>query len=146
MRIIRHCPDKIAEIPSTLLIPGINYGFFSSRKKQLTTRGYLRFLMSRFGNKVNLRALSFKTEYQEKGQNLVKVKFRPWDEDWLRMKMIAASKGISMTLMFVIMMIWDEMGEQGDEQNRGVPTGYIKTTFTYNPEYYYYIREIAFET
>ncbi len=42
-----------------------------------------------------------KTEYQERGQNYTKWKFRPENRDWLELKMWAEALGISATFMFV---------------------------------------------
>lgn len=42
-----------------------------------------------------------KTEYQERGQNYTKWKFRPENRDWLELRMWAEALGISATFMFV---------------------------------------------
>ena len=54
-----------------------------------------------------------KTLYQEKGQNLKKVSFRPENEDWIELKLIAQTHGISATYLFVILLELD-FGEFGD--------------------------------
>ncbi len=49
-----------------------------------------------------------KTEYQERGQNFVKWKFRPENRDWLELKMWGDALGISATFMFVRLLEIEE--------------------------------------
>ena len=82
-----------------------------------TLRNYLHFLLEKF------RFLNFsgtlsrsnrpKTEFQEKNQNLLPFSFKPDNEDWLELKLIAQMHNKSMTNFFVILLILD-CGEFGD--------------------------------
>lgn len=59
-----------------------------------------------------------KTCYSPIGQNLQKVNFRPRNEDWERFRVIANSRRISMTFLFVILLMnWDLF----DSEDSGVP-------------------------
>ena len=150
MKKILFCPDFIAEVPSTLLIPDVLHSFFLKKKDQFSCRVYLRNLLAKYGQKVNKKTWSYKTEYQCEGQELKRENFRPWDEDWLKMKLIAGANGISMTMLFVIMMVWDmideENTERGIDKAWGAPTGIIIGRYIYNPKTFIYTKYLYFKT
>ena len=144
------CPDFIAESPSTLLIPGLLHPFFLKRIDQFSCRNYLHILLGKYGYKINKKTRSYKTEYQLEGLELKRENFRPWDDDWLRMKLIAGANGISMTMLFVIMMVWDKIEEEGQDQILssfcGAPTGYIISEFIYDTKTFLYTKYLHFKT
>ncbi|MCE9500741.1 MAG: DUF1564 domain-containing protein [Leptospira sp.] len=51
--------------------------------------------------------------YQAKGLNLKRVSFRPRNEDWIELKLIAQAHGVSATRFFVILLELD-FSEFGD--------------------------------
>ena len=53
-------------------------------------------------------------KYQKKGQNLKKINFLPNEADWIRIKLLAAAKGISVSYLFVCLMELETMGGEGD--------------------------------
>lgn len=51
-----------------------------------------------------------KTEYQAKDQNLVKVSFRPYNDDWIELGELALAFGKSRCWMFVYLLELDILG------------------------------------
>jgi len=105
---------------SSLLIPNLFADFLQDQIGKFgNLRNYLTFLINQFGQtKINLHLSSkIKTTYQEKNLELVKFNFCPFDMDWLRIKILAQTKSVSITLMFVIMMGWHYSEEK---KNRGI--------------------------
>ena len=50
-----------------------------------------------------------KTEYQEKGQNLIQKSFEPWKKDWFVMKLYRAAFNFSINKLFVLLLRLDLM-------------------------------------
>ena len=54
------------------------------------------------------RGKTGKILYQEKGQNLQRKDFRPFDGDWERFRLIAHTQRVSMTRLFMLLVLyWD---------------------------------------
>ncbi len=96
-------------------------------------RNYLFFLLNRYrpilysgkfptGNGV-------KTRYQEEGQNLIYFNFKPFNGDWIELRLVAFSYGVSMTQFFVYLLKLDssELEKIFAQANGGkVPTTFLK--------------------
>ena len=109
MKHIIQVANKISANSSSFLVPSIY-------------RSNMRFLFKKYGNLRNfLRHATFhshwifalkprdftgKTLYQEKGQNLIKYNFRPYDKDWERFRLLAMTQRISMTRLFVLLLLY----------------------------------------
>ncbi len=50
-----------------------------------------------------------KTEYQPKGQNLIRKDFEPWKKDWFYMKLYRAAFNFSINKLFVLLLRLDLM-------------------------------------
>ncbi|HNK59505.1 MAG TPA: DUF1564 family protein, partial [Leptospiraceae bacterium] len=101
---------NFTEFSSTLLIPERYFTLF--QKKCLTNggvRGYIAYLLSRyqifFANGLIPGYANVTTKYQEKGQNLHKVAFRPNPEDWAELKLYRISFGMSISAFLVYLLI-----------------------------------------
>ncbi len=86
---------------STLLIPEKFFDFFKENADELMREEYFSILLNRF-KELALCGLfpkseKAKTAHQEEGQSLVKVKFRPKNEDWVELGIIANYPGITRT-------------------------------------------------
>jgi len=113
--------NRISIYPSTVLIPlALEKNLKYMRKKYGSIRGILRMAVSR-----NFRFYSrsprngtAKIKYQEKGQELIRLNFRPYDEDWEKFRMFAMEQRISITRLFSILL--------GNWKNdiSGVPTDF----------------------
>jgi len=63
-----------------------------------------------------------KTCYSPSGQNLQRVNFRPRNEDWERFRIIANSRRVSMSFLFVMLLMnWEEF-ETCDSGVPALPT------------------------
>ena len=97
---------------STLLIPAHTKDFFDKKVKEFGGVCKLfKFMVNSRHPVMNYRPASDtgKTCYAPEGQDLQKVNFRPRNEDWERFRIIAHSQRISMTFLFVILLMsWDE--------------------------------------
>lgn len=72
-----------------------------------------------------------KTEYQERGQTYVSLKFRPENRDWLELKMWADFLGISATFMFVKLLEIEEMYNSVVSEKSFRSYSYVLTTVHY---------------
>ncbi len=86
---------------STLLIPKKFFDFFEENADKLTREEYFSILLGRY-KELALSGLFPKSEkpktaHQEEGQSLVKVNFRPKNEDWVELGIIASYLGITRT-------------------------------------------------
>ncbi len=69
-----------------------------------------------------------KTEYQVKGQNLIRKDFEPWKKDWFMMKLYRAAFNFSINKLFVLLLRLDlinfsEVVESAVNLNFPVETG-----------------------
>jgi len=111
-------PIRQENTPSTLLIPASLEKLLLKTLKQrgYTISVYLRILLrsSRFltldgGLPVWDRC---KTAYQDKGQDLQRWNFRPDNDSWLELSILARSYGISRCYLFIILFLLDVNGAQ----------------------------------
>ena len=93
---------------STLLIPSHYKDFFYTQVRKFGGVCKLfKFMVNSKHPLLNLRPTTEtgKTTYAPKGQNLQKVNFRPRNEDWERLRIIAYSRRISITFLFVLLLM-----------------------------------------
>lgn len=113
-------PDFESKMPSeeqaevcTLLIPEkwMQYFVESSRYEYA---GYLHYLLRRYkrfllsGN-IPANPPTIKVQYQDKFQLLTRVNFRPSEEDWADLSLLAKALGVSRCKLFVILLWFDWM-------------------------------------
>ena len=123
-------PDKIIfkvksrTMTSTLLIPEQYVTLFNRKKSRFYGTGmYLHYLLKKYGSNEHIckTGMSIRNRYQKNGQDLVRYNFRPFDEDWLNIKIISQSRSISITYLFIMMMLEESSG------NDGVVSGVVPT-------------------
>lgn len=97
---------------STLLIPAHHKDYFDKKVREFGSVCKLfKFIVNSRHPAMNLRPdpITGKTCYAPEGENLQRVNFRPRNEDWERFRIIAQSRRISMTFLFVILLLrWEE--------------------------------------
>ena len=99
---------------STLLIPKKFFDFFKENADELTREEYFSKVLNRY-KELALCGLfpkseKAKTAHQEEGQSLVKVNFRPQNEDWIELGIIASYLGITRTGLFTWFLLLDFAG------------------------------------
>jgi len=96
---------------STLLIPKHYKDFFHQKVKEFGGVSKLfNFMVNCRHPFFDYRPLSDtgKTSYCPVGQNLQRVNFRPRNEDWEKFRIIAFGRRISMSFLFVLLLMnWD---------------------------------------
>ncbi|HMV42514.1 MAG TPA: DUF1564 family protein [Leptospiraceae bacterium] len=103
-----------SEFSSTLLIPEKYMSLF--QKKIVLHKGirsYVAYLLKKYklyiANGLVPGYSNVTTKYQEKGQNLHKIAFRPNPEDWAELKLYRVSFGMSISAFFVYLVIADSV-------------------------------------
>ncbi|HMW07213.1 MAG TPA: DUF1564 family protein [Leptospiraceae bacterium] len=105
---------NLAEFSSTLLIPEKYFALF--QKKILEHKGirnYISSLLKKYQLYISNGLIpgysNVTTKYQDKGQNLQKVSFRPRPEDWAELKLYRVSFGMSISAFLVYLLIADSV-------------------------------------
>ncbi|HNN79519.1 MAG TPA: DUF1564 family protein, partial [Leptospiraceae bacterium] len=103
-----------SEFSSTLLIPDRYYQLFRSKcSSHGGTRQYISYLLSKYqifiANGLVPGYSNLTTKYQEKGQNLHKISFRPNPQDWAELKLYRVSFGMSISAFLVYLVIADSV-------------------------------------
>jgi len=112
---------------STLLIPDYLLSFFNELVyKHGNMRSLLGFLVSGFQkNKYKIyfeKDISSTIKYQEKSLNLHREDFRPFEEDWINMKLLATSHNLSICAFFILLVQMELAGAMvSDKKTDGVP-------------------------
>ena len=111
--------NKIAKYPSSLLVP--EKVLSQSRLIEKRFGGFRNFLKHAVVSKHWIYGLLPRLDearilYQEKGQNLKKIGFRPYDGDWERFRLLAMKQRVSMTRLFILLVLY------WDSDSGGVPT------------------------
>lgn len=107
-----YCQES--DFNSTLLIPekyiAIFYQKISSHKG---VRAYIAYLLKKYqihiANGLIPGYSKVTTKYQEKGQNLQRIAFRPKPEDWAELKLYRVSFGMSISAFVVYLVIADSV-------------------------------------
>lgn len=108
--------DTLKTTSSTLLIPKSLYQGYLEKKLENGNKKsvYLRNLLWMFKTITRSGLIPeprrLKTEYQAKDQNLVKVSFRPYNDDWIELGELALAFGKSRCWMFVYLLELDILG------------------------------------
>ncbi|WP_025183352.1 DUF1564 family protein [Leptospira kirschneri] len=109
----------------------------SSRLHPKILRKTLHFLLSNWDETLIRKRFLGKrlvyARYQEKNLNLQKMNFRPFEEDWCKLGILAWGLGISRCLLFSLLLEWTE--------NEGVPS---KTKSNGDPTYLVITRKLLF--
>jgi len=106
-----HLREKLSKYPSTLLIPQKELKKLDSViRKYGSARNFVHkaVLSKHWLLAIQARKESSMTLYQEKGQDLHRFDFRPYEKDWERFRMLAMNQRVSMTRLFVLLLVyWD---------------------------------------
>lgn len=114
----------------SFLIPEDLVRTYSLHPKRL--RKILHFLLSNWDETLIRKRFLGKrlvyARYQEKNLNLQKMNFRPFEEDWCKLGILAWGLGISRCLLFSFLLEWTEKeGISSKTKSNGVPTYLVIT-------------------
>ncbi len=103
---------KASDIRSSLLIPEQHLALFRSKvREHQGVRAYIVYLLSKYrihiSNGMVPAYSNLTTKYQEKGQSLVKIGFRPNPADWAELKLYRVSFGMSISAFLIYLLIAD---------------------------------------
>ncbi len=106
--------EKTVETSCTLLIPE---EFWEELHTKIESYGSLKIYFAHLLKKYEIYLKSrivpyssrLKTEYQEKGQNLIRKDFEPWKKDWFVMKLYRVAFNFSINKLFVLLLRLDLM-------------------------------------
>ncbi len=106
--------DEVVETSCTLLIPE---DYWKELHLKIENFGSLKIYFAHLLKKYEIYLKSgivpysyrLKTEYQEKGQNLIRKDFEPWKKDWFVMKLYRAAFNFSINKLFVLLLRLDLM-------------------------------------
>ena len=105
----------IAPFPSAALVPRHKLGSVKLiRRKFGNFRNFLNFAIENLKPSIIARNNSGKIFYQEKGLDLKRYPFRPFEKDWERLRMIAMANRISMTKLINLLIIAWENENSGE--------------------------------
>ncbi|MBL0266485.1 MAG: DUF1564 family protein [Leptospiraceae bacterium] len=108
--------DERENTVSTLLIPEclLKEFYLKNKKRKEHFTVYLRKLLRRYRTVTHTGLLpkpqKVKAEYQEEGQNLERVNFRPRNTDWIELGELALAFGKSRCWVFVYLLKLDLLG------------------------------------
>ena len=105
---------EAVELSSTLLIPEKYLELLQNKKLEHGgLRGYVAYLLSKYklhiANGLIPGYSNLTTKYQEQGQNLEKIAFRPFPADWAELKLYRVAFGMSISAFFVYLLIADSV-------------------------------------
>ncbi|MCE9499958.1 MAG: DUF1564 domain-containing protein [Leptospira sp.] len=104
-------PILMERTQSTLLIPERFIGDFISKTDSSGREMYFHFLLKRYAPLVMAGVFGqrkkVKTCFQEKGNNLIRKNFRPFNPDWIEFGMLADYLGVSRTDLFTMFLKLD---------------------------------------
>jgi len=138
MRVKKICQIReFTKSKSSLLIPEYIYPAFEKMRTNYGgTRNLLNILLWKYHVKltrmIHQHEWESKTAYQAEGLSLKKINFIPNGNDWVKMKMLATSKNVSMCCLFVILLSLEDAGLLGSENGGGVPPKHPKITLLQN--------------
>lgn len=91
---------------STFLIPeNLMEALILKKQQHRGIQKYLNFLLSKYKKEIQPKYPEYiiNKKYQEKGQYLNRVSFRPYGEDWMELKRLASLTGFSLCQIFIFM-------------------------------------------
>ncbi|HMV42568.1 MAG TPA: DUF1564 family protein [Leptospiraceae bacterium] len=103
-----------SDFSSTLLIPSQHFLIFQEKiAKHKGIRSYIAYLLVKYQLAISNGMIpgysKVTTKYQEKGQNLHKVAFRPRPQDWAELKLYRISFGMSISAFIIYLLIADSV-------------------------------------
>ncbi len=106
--------DEIVETSCTLLIPEIYWVELHTKIECFgSLKIYFAYLLKKYEIYLKSGIVPYstrlKTEYQEKGQNLIRKDFEPWKKDWFLLKLYRAAFNFSINKLFVLLLRLDLM-------------------------------------
>ncbi|MCC6274332.1 MAG: DUF1564 family protein [Leptospiraceae bacterium] len=116
---------------SSLLIPKKFLDVYEKKTAELSRKDYFHIVLHRYKELIfsglHPQSKKPKTLYQDTGQNLVKINFKPSNEDWLEFGILASFLGISRTRLFNWFLMlelagWEKITEMFFDS--GVPTNF----------------------
>ncbi len=104
----------LSDFSSTLLIPDPFFNLFQSKiKKHKGIHLYISYLLKKYklyiANGLVPAYSNVTTKYQERGQNLHKIAFRPKPDDWAELKLYRISFGMSISAFLVYLLKADSV-------------------------------------
>lgn len=119
---------------ATLLIPDYMDQFFEELLiKSGGLKNLLKILLIKFQNPEKKFLLKHKISscivYQEKGLSLCRKDFRPFEDDWVNIKLIANSYNLSICNFFVILVGLELAGVFDESKSGGVPPKFPKIVY-----------------
>ncbi len=131
--------DEVVETSCTLLIPE---EYWEELYLKIESFGSLKIYFAHLISKYEIYLKSgivpyssrLKTEYQEKGQNLIRKDFEPWKKDWFVMKLYRAAFNFSINKLFVLLLRLDLMNFAEVVESALKINSSISEDFTLNPD------------
>ena len=137
---------------ATLLIPEFALSLFANLlRKHGNTKSILIYLLNKYHKTGSQfyrnNSVSSTILYQEKGLNLHRIDFRPWEESWMNLKILALSNNMSLCRFFVMLILLEAAGALDVEESFGrVPPKFPQLSLTQTLTLYsipYYIRNLC---
>ncbi|HMV41422.1 MAG TPA: DUF1564 family protein [Leptospiraceae bacterium] len=105
---------ELADFSSTILIPEKYFSIFNEKIiLHKGVRSYIHYLLNKYQIYITNGLIpgysNITTKYQEKGQNLHKISFRPKPENWAELKLYRISFGMSISAFIVYLLIADSV-------------------------------------
>ena len=118
---------------STILVPKILCSiYYKLEKRHGDTREILAYLLRKYQTDQTIifrnNDIAACLSYQEKGLNLRRIHFRPYETDWIKLRLMAFSLNMSMCALFVMLLQLEMAGLLC--QNVGTPTTHSQFTLT----------------
>ena len=110
----------------TLLIPDFLFPLYEELRNQHgNLKKFSRFLLKRYYQYkrqfIFAKGLNATINYQENGLNLHREDFRPFEQDWVELKLLAASHNLSICAFFVLLLRLELAGALAGDEFGEVP-------------------------
>ncbi len=104
--------EEVVETSCTLLIPKEYWEELHLKLENFgSLKNYFAYLLRKYEiylkSGIIPHSCRLKTEYQAKGQNLIRKDFEPWKKDWFMMKLYRAAFNFSINKLFVLLLRLD---------------------------------------
>ncbi|MCE9499200.1 MAG: DUF1564 domain-containing protein [Leptospira sp.] len=133
----------IKSTSSTIKIPAKLLERYENRIKQFGSQGkYFSHILNKYRILFHSGSLycsgNMKNVYQKRGQNLIRVSFRPRNSDWLELRIVSQAHFVSMSAIFVYLIEIDssDQGELFEKALQGVrPTSLLTRPTQFNQRF-----------